>query len=201
MEEPVSIMHPTMVLLKKRFESLKLWWASRGICSLSCIRLPRGKASFNAFYHSKASPRLGFSLVSHLDLLMDAKPIIVKLDALRAYHSIDRALYAILVNELWRDPVESLHIIALCLWLEQVGFGKVTRKILACPPLFINQTAEEATLCLKCIKDSLFICSTEATDTKNLAILVNGQTRKGIGLSCLLGSLYAKQNIQFINLA
>ncbi|KAL2545318.1 Uncharacterized protein Fot_14551 [Forsythia ovata] len=162
-------MHPTMVLLKKRFESLKLWWASRGICSLSCIRLPRGKASFNAFYHSKASPRLGFSLVSHLDLLMDAKPIIVKLDALRAYHSIDRALYAILVTELWRDPVESLQIIALWLWLEQVGFGKVTRKILTCSPLFINQTAEEAILCLKCIKDSLFIFSTEATDTKNLS--------------------------------
>ncbi|KAL2458883.1 uncharacterized protein Fot_55446 [Forsythia ovata] len=95
---------------------------------------------------------------------MDAKPIIVKLDALRAYHSIDRALYAILVTELWRDPVESLQIIALWLWLEQVGFGKVTRKILACPPLFINQTAEEAILCLKCIKDSLFIFSTEATD-------------------------------------
>ncbi|KAL2548078.1 uncharacterized protein Fot_09608 [Forsythia ovata] len=104
---------------------------------------------------------------------MDAKPIIVKLDALRAYHSIDRALYAILVTELWRDPVESLQIIALWLWLEQVGFGKVTRKILTCSPLFINQTAEEAILCLKCIKDSLFIFSTEATDTKNLVTSSN----------------------------
>ncbi|KAL2489811.1 uncharacterized protein Fot_43103 [Forsythia ovata] len=114
---------------------------------------------------------------------MDAKPIIVKLDALRAYHSIDRALYAILVTELWRDPVESLQIIALWLWLEQVGFGKVTRKILTCSPLFINQTAEEAILCLKCIKDSLFIFSTEATDTKNLVSIsykIFNEPREGV---------------------
>ncbi|XP_022843357.1 uncharacterized protein LOC111366906 [Olea europaea var. sylvestris] len=95
---------------------------------------------------------------------MDSKPVIVSLKALRAFHSIDRALYAILVTELWRDPVESLQIIALWLWLEHVGFGKVTRKILAFAPLFINQTAEEAVMCIKCIKDSHFRHSAEATD-------------------------------------
>ncbi|CAI9765966.1 unnamed protein product [Fraxinus pennsylvanica] len=107
---------------------------------------------------------IGFLLVSSFDLLMDAKPIIVGLEALRAYHSIDRALFAILATVLCRDPLESLQIIALWLWLEQVGFGKVTRKILASAPLFINQTAEEAIMCLKCIKDSSFIYSAEATD-------------------------------------
>ncbi|CAA3016415.1 Hypothetical predicted protein [Olea europaea subsp. europaea] len=95
---------------------------------------------------------------------MDSKPVIVSLKALRAFHSIDGALYAILVTELWRDPVESLQIIALWLWLEHVGFGKVTRKILAFAPLFINQIAEEAAMCIKCIKDSHFIHSAEAID-------------------------------------
>ncbi|CAI9765969.1 unnamed protein product [Fraxinus pennsylvanica] len=66
--------------------------------------------------------------------------------------------------KLWRDPVESLQIIALWLWLEHVGFGKVIRKILASASLFINQTAEEAIMCIKCIKDSQFIHSAEASN-------------------------------------
>ncbi|CAA3026723.1 Hypothetical predicted protein [Olea europaea subsp. europaea] len=129
-------------------------------CS-SCRRHPRLRSGRTVM--SQTARGRGFSLVSSLDL-MDSKPVIVSLKALRAFHSIDGALYAILVTEPWRYPVESLQIIALWLWLEHVGFGRVTRKILAFAPLFINQTAEEAAMCIKCIKDSHFIHSAEAID-------------------------------------
>ncbi|KAJ9168044.1 hypothetical protein P3X46_019618 [Hevea brasiliensis] len=76
----------------------------------------------------------------------------------KMFHSIDRELYRLLVNNLWRDPVESMQIMALWLWLERMGCANVVKKILSLPYILINEVADEAILCLSCINNDQFAC-------------------------------------------
>ncbi|EPS70694.1 hypothetical protein M569_04070, partial [Genlisea aurea] len=70
---------------------------------------------------------------------------------LRGFHSIDRDLYRILVKDLERDRTQSLYTMALWLWLERREFCRLVTKILPLPPSLINELADEALICLRCL--------------------------------------------------
>lgn len=70
------------------------------------------------------------------------------------FHRIDRELYTLLVLNLWRDPIESVQVLALWLWLERVGYRKVVQKTLALPQILINELADEAVSCLNVINQN-----------------------------------------------
>ncbi|KAL5065796.1 hypothetical protein RYX36_027533 [Vicia faba] len=66
------------------------------------------------------------------------------------FHKTDRDLYTILVTNLSRDPSESMHLLAMWLWLEKVGFHKVVKKIMSLPVILINEVADESIICFTC---------------------------------------------------
>ncbi|XP_051148717.1 uncharacterized protein LOC127263645 [Andrographis paniculata] len=69
-------------------------------------------------------------------------------EELKMFYGLDRELYTILVSELCRNPLESLQIMGLWLWLERLGICNVISKILAMTPALINLLADEAVTCL-----------------------------------------------------
>lgn len=102
---------------------------------------------------------------------MDSKPFPVRRDEYGAFHAMDIALYSVLAVELWRDPYESVQVMALWLWMERLGFKNVVLTILSMPLMLINKYADEAFTCVKCIHDHQFLLSAEASDiplTSNL---------------------------------
>ncbi|KAL0346757.1 UNVERIFIED_CONTAM: hypothetical protein Scaly_1691700 [Sesamum calycinum] len=86
---------------------------------------------------------------------MDGTQYTVTLDEFKLFHGIDRTLYAVLVRDLGRDTLECLQIMGLWLWLERGGFCNFVSKILSLPPFLINELADEAVICLKCINTQL----------------------------------------------
>ncbi|KAI5415282.1 uncharacterized protein LOC127135140 [Lathyrus oleraceus] len=66
------------------------------------------------------------------------------------FHKMDRELYTILVTNLSRDPAESMHLLAMWLWLERVGFHNVVKKIMTLPVILINEVADESIICFSC---------------------------------------------------
>ncbi|KAI3684670.1 hypothetical protein L6452_33895 [Arctium lappa] len=72
------------------------------------------------------------------------------------YHVVDRELYATLVYDLWRDPIEAIQMMAIWIWLERVGIGfpDLTRRILNLPAQWINKIGNEALLCWACIDNT-----------------------------------------------
>ncbi|XVE97895.1 hypothetical protein REPUB_Repub03eG0058300 [Reevesia pubescens] len=77
----------------------------------------------------------------------------VSQDEFNTFHRIDRELYILLVINLWRDPVESMQVMALWLWLERVGFKNVVKKTLSLPYILINELADEAVTCINIINN------------------------------------------------
>ncbi|KAI3410843.1 uncharacterized protein J3R85_018356 [Psidium guajava] len=67
------------------------------------------------------------------------------------FHTIDRALYTILAIHLCRDPSESLHVVALLLWLERNGFARAVENVLSLPRMLVGDLADEAMACLNFI--------------------------------------------------
>ncbi|OIT32759.1 PREDICTED: uncharacterized protein LOC109206865 [Nicotiana attenuata] len=95
---------------------------------------------------------------------MAAKPFQITVEEFRLFHTIDRALYSLLVIELQRDPLESMQTLALWIWLERTRFNDIIRKILSLPQFLINELADEAVTCLKCIEDIQSLLSTDASE-------------------------------------
>ncbi|XP_071724158.1 uncharacterized protein [Rutidosis leptorrhynchoides] len=85
---------------------------------------------------------------------MASTSIVIK-EQFNAFHKIDRVLYNILVLGLWREPSESMQIMALWLWLEGVGFGYIVEKMSYLPLTLINELVDEAIMCLSCINNNI----------------------------------------------
>ncbi|XVF35133.1 hypothetical protein REPUB_Repub18cG0118600 [Reevesia pubescens] len=81
-----------------------------------------------------------------------------------SFHRIDRELYTLLVINLWREPVESIQVMALWLWLERVGFKNVVHKILSLPYILVNELADEAVACLNIINNDQLASLSEGND-------------------------------------
>ncbi|XP_059309677.1 uncharacterized protein LOC132060752 [Lycium ferocissimum] len=71
----------------------------------------------------------------------------------KLYHTVDRRLYAKLINLLGRDPSESMNVMAFLQWLEVVGRNlRLVTKLYDIPYQLLNEVAEEVVACLKCTK-------------------------------------------------
>ncbi|XP_055824285.1 uncharacterized protein LOC129892749 [Solanum dulcamara] len=103
---------------------------------------------------------------------MDDTTFQINMEEFKLFHNIDRTLYYILVIDLKRDPFESMHTLALWIWLERIcRFTNIIIKILSLPHLLINQLADEVAICLRCIENSQFMSSIYASEiplTQNL---------------------------------
>ncbi|GAA0163944.1 hypothetical protein Leryth_026898 [Lithospermum erythrorhizon] len=88
---------------------------------------------------------------------MSSKSFSMSMDEFKLFHSIDRSLYSLLVDEFLRDPVEAMQVMAFWIWLERAGFRKVVSRILALPIFLVNELADEAIICLKYINDLQFL--------------------------------------------
>lgn len=89
---------------------------------------------------------------------------IISQEEFNQFHLIDRELYTTLVMNLWRDPVESMQVIGLWLWLERMDYNNVVRDILSLPHALINELADEAIICLTCMNNDEFFSSYEISD-------------------------------------
>ncbi|XP_015060981.2 uncharacterized protein LOC107007018 [Solanum pennellii] len=88
---------------------------------------------------------------------MDSSTFQITMDEFKHFHKIDRKLYSLLVINLERDPFESMHTLALWIWLERTcHFKNFIGKIVSQPNFFINELADEGAACLKCIEDNQF---------------------------------------------
>ncbi|XP_045822285.1 uncharacterized protein LOC123915186 [Trifolium pratense] len=76
------------------------------------------------------------------------------------YHN-EREVYEYLVIKLARDPAESMKLLALWLWLEEVGYGNVVHKIYVSSYSIINELADEGVTCLNCIDTNMIHSSFE----------------------------------------
>ncbi|KAK6248783.1 hypothetical protein QUC31_020348 [Theobroma cacao] len=102
-----------------------------------------------------------------------APPSFVSQEEFNAFHTIDRKLYTLLVINLWRDPVESMQVIALWLWLERVGFKNVVQKILSLPYILTNELADEAVTCLDVINNDQLASLSEGNDIPLMQSLID----------------------------
>ncbi|XP_027368743.1 uncharacterized protein LOC113874729 [Abrus precatorius] len=107
---------------------------------------------------------------------MDSVPSLsVSQEEFHQFHRIDRELYKILVINLYREPAESMQVLATWLWLERVGFRNVVKRVLSLPNILINEVADETVLCLNCINNTVKILpsSSEGSDIPLLQSLVD----------------------------
>ncbi|KAM3693695.1 hypothetical protein ACJW31_07G002900 [Castanea mollissima] len=96
--------------------------------------------------------------------MMASSSSFVSQEEFNTFYTIDRKVYTLLVINLWRDPVESMQIMALWLWLERVGFNNVVHKMLSLPYTLVNELADEAIICLNCINSNQIPTSSENND-------------------------------------
>ncbi|XP_010247829.1 PREDICTED: uncharacterized protein LOC104590783 [Nelumbo nucifera] len=73
-------------------------------------------------------------------------------EELKSFHTIDRKLYFRLVINFWRDITQSMKVIALWMWLEDVGYPNIIHQMLSLPDTIVNALADEAVNCLNCIE-------------------------------------------------
>ncbi|KAF7830287.1 uncharacterized protein G2W53_012620 [Senna tora] len=68
------------------------------------------------------------------------------------FHKMERELYMCLVFVLDRDPTQSLLVMALWMWLEQIGHRNLIAKLLSLSYNLRNAVANEAVDCLECLE-------------------------------------------------
>ena len=81
----------------------------------------------------------------------------ISLAELHIYHRIDREVFAWLVTTLMRDPVESLLVIAVWLWLEEKGFSSLISKMSKLSNQMVNVLAREAVSGLNCLESNQLV--------------------------------------------
>ncbi|CAI9100717.1 OLC1v1037877C1 [Oldenlandia corymbosa var. corymbosa] len=86
---------------------------------------------------------------------------------------MDRKLYYLLAVELWRDLYESAQILSFWLWIEQLGFKKFISFLLSLHPPEIDEYADEAVTCLRCMKNHRFVIRAEGNVLPLTSSLLN----------------------------
>lgn len=82
------------------------------------------------------------------------------------FHLIDRDLYATLVFDLWRDPIEAIQMMAIWMWLERMFMEcpELTRRILSLNAQLIEKIGDEALLYWACIDNMRLLFSSTVGD-------------------------------------
>lgn len=83
-----------------------------------------------------------------------APPPALTLEEINMYHEMDRNLYSHLATYLRRDPLESMRVMALWLWLEKSGFNNFVKTISTLPNFLINEIADETMICINFLTNS-----------------------------------------------
>ncbi|OWM70147.1 uncharacterized protein LOC116195259 [Punica granatum] len=106
--------------------------------------VPSSSSASSAFPISTPSPSASASWA----------PFVITQKEINAFHNIDRTLYNRLVIHLHRNPVGSMHVMALWIWFERLGChkGNLVNLLLGFPDSMINVLADEAVMCLMCIE-------------------------------------------------
>ncbi|XP_016451868.2 uncharacterized protein LOC107776482 [Nicotiana tabacum] len=80
----------------------------------------------------------------------------ISLKDLHSFHFNDRELFMRLVMILYRDPSESLLVMALWFWLQNhAHFTNAVVKISKTPNLVVHSLSKEASTCLKCLQSKV----------------------------------------------
>ncbi|GAU32317.1 hypothetical protein TSUD_43590 [Trifolium subterraneum] len=90
--------------------------------------------------------------------------------------------------------MESMKLVALWLWLEEVGYGNVVNKIYSSSCTIINELADEGVTCLNCINTNMIHSSIEFNedDIPQMCCLMD----KDISLKMLYeNKVFAKQGV------
>ncbi|XP_052181770.1 uncharacterized protein LOC127794583 isoform X2 [Diospyros lotus] len=108
----------------------------------------------------------GFPLYPSWDTsLQEDTSFSVTKNQIKLFHEFDRDLYTILVMELWRDPTESMKVLAFWLWLERTGSRRAIKRILSLPTFLVNELADEAVTCInRLLANTPLLSFTESCD-------------------------------------
>ncbi|KAE9615153.1 hypothetical protein Lal_00048395 [Lupinus albus] len=91
-----------------------------------------------------------------MDHALPPSTITISYEDFCLFHKMDRKLYWILVINLYRNPTESMQVLAMWLWLERLGYRHLVKKITSLPYTLINEVADETLSCLKYINSTHF---------------------------------------------
>ncbi|KAI8031530.1 hypothetical protein LOK49_LG01G03164 [Camellia lanceoleosa] len=138
---------------------------SRNVQKIQCLESTSGSIFITRAFQKPSgyfSPS-GAPLHSQtMFLLEDNLSMVISTEEFKIFHEMDKRLYTILTKDLWRDPLESMRIIALWLWLERSSFKNIISKILSLTQFLINELADEAVTCLNCLNANPFLSFYEA---------------------------------------
>uniref|UniRef100_A0A803MTR8 Uncharacterized protein n=1 Tax=Chenopodium quinoa TaxID=63459 RepID=A0A803MTR8_CHEQI len=98
-----------------------------------------------------------------------------------AFHNIDRHLFARLVFDMGREPVEAMHATAFWMWLERLNMAQYIANIVKYHDNVFKAIFEETFMCLKVIEsDTLLVPSNDIPTIKSI---VGNNTREVIDLN------------------
>ncbi|KAJ8535493.1 hypothetical protein K7X08_023213 [Anisodus acutangulus] len=96
----------------------------------------------------------------------------ITLEELHLFHKIDRDVFTRLVVCLSRNPSESLLVLAMWLWLEEVHFPSLIDKMAKLPDEIVYKLAEEGATCLKWLESKVPPMPNDVGDMPLTAILL-----------------------------
>ncbi|XAR51093.1 hypothetical protein NMG60_11005628 [Bertholletia excelsa] len=79
---------------------------------------------------------------------------LISSEEFKLFHELDRKLYTLLTKDLLRDPLESMKIMSLWLWMERSGLNNVIKRIFSFPNFLINELADEAMTCINFLNNN-----------------------------------------------
>ncbi|XP_052204081.1 uncharacterized protein LOC127809359 [Diospyros lotus] len=109
-------------------------------------------------------------------------PVTITKEQFNLFHAIDRFLYVRLILELARQPAESMHVMALWLWLERNGHYDLVAKMASQHGPLINCLADESVKCLRCTESDQFLFNS-GTNLNDIPVLRSVLGRDDISLA------------------
>ncbi|KAF5203761.1 Rho guanine nucleotide exchange factor [Thalictrum thalictroides] len=79
----------------------------------------------------------------------------VSTEELKSFHSIDRDLFTRLVIQLRCDVTQTMHVMALWLWLEEIGYPSIVLTLRSLPEDVVGFVFQEAITILNCIQSEI----------------------------------------------
>ncbi|XP_057418098.1 uncharacterized protein LOC130712281 [Lotus japonicus] len=77
---------------------------------------------------------------------------IITTKELHLFYKIDRDVFSFLIFNLGHDLTQSLLVMALWMWLENIGYPCLIPKVLSLPDIIVNALVNESVTCLNCLE-------------------------------------------------
>ncbi|PIA39271.1 hypothetical protein AQUCO_02600011v1 [Aquilegia coerulea] len=101
---------------------------------------------------TSSSPSSPTSTLIVLDSCHSNMAFNVSSEELKSFHSVDRDLFTRLVIQLRCDVNQAMYVMALWLWLEEIGYPSIIMTLRVCPEDVVGYVFEEAVTMLNCIR-------------------------------------------------